>query len=510
MVVPFNLRPLQTALFSMFVTEVEPFDCSSAEDEGNSSDHLHVVDVSLLDEVSESYVSVIPEDNDNNVRRPVSELRLIFSSSKHAPSSQSVPVGDTTSDVRGVASGTTISGVASGTTRSRDKKNRRGKGAGPREVSGTAGRRVTSKRSILSPPAGAGRKKMTLRKSVDSADKASKDKSERGGGGKPGKPSGGVLLEVARKGLRPTGRSESSPSSFCEGSDDAEQRREESQQGTVSELSVAERRARFLKHRSRSLSSSPVPSESVATSPPRASSLTGAGVSTPTSHGRLSPRPSDVSSVASWGIIARADSISPRPSAPVSPNAYSVFSRSPSPQYMRDEQLLQQRSGGIPRPRGGVAGGAGFGSGPGIVVASPRLRRPQAQRPQMVGWKTGEEKIGDNGCGLGTLSGPKIEAAAFSVLLKGGDSRYDSSSSAVGYDERVEGRLGDGVVASGRVSRVNSLDSVTDSTAAEARAVTLGSDLNYGGDGFVSDDWMQSQPTTPTVPQVIEESRGLY
>lgn len=501
MVVPFSPRSLKLALFSTFFTEEEELEFSSAEEEDDSSDRLHEDDVCLLDEVPESYDSVftaIPDDNDNNVRRPVSELRLIFSSSKHAPSSQSSPVADTTSSARR---------AAAVTTRSRDRKGVRAKGAGRREVSGTAVREVTSKRSILSPPAGARRRKMPSRKGLHPADKASNDKSERGGGGRAGEPSGGVLLEVARKGLRPTGRSEGSPRSFYEASDDAEQRREESHQ----DMSVAERRARFLKHRSRSLSSSPVPSESVATSPPRASSLIGAGISTPTSHGRFSPRPSDASSVTSWGIIARTGSISPRPSAPVSPNSYSVFSRTPSPQHMRYEQLLPQRSGGIPRPRGGMAGG----SGPGIVIASPKLRRPQAQRPQLGRWKVGEEKIGaaiggDNRCGQGTLSGPEIEAAAFSALLKSGNSRYDASSSAVGYGERVEGRrIGDGADASGRVSRANSLDSVTDSTAAEARAVTLGSDLN-GGDGFVSDDWMQSQPTTPTVPQVIEESRGLY
>lgn len=375
---------------------------------------------------------------------------------------------------------------------------------------------------------------MALRKGLDTADKASNDKPGRGGG-KAGEPSGGVLLEAARKGLRPTGRSEGaglgSPRSICEASDDAEQRQQESQRETITELSVAERRTRFLKLRSFSLSSSPVPSESVATSPPRASSFVGAGISTPTSRGRISPRPSalsDASSVASWGVVAegrsRNSSISPRPSAPVSPNSYSIYSRSPSPQSMRYEQLVQQqylqRSGGVPRPMGGItgaSGGAGFGGGPGMVV-SPKLRRPQAQRPQVGRCKTGEEKIGtaiggDNGCGPGTLSGPEIEAAAFSALLKGGDSSYDASAATVGYDQRVEGRLGEkegnGVDASGRVSRANSLDSVADSTAAEARAVALGSDLNYAGDGFVSDDCMHSQPTTPTVPQVMEKIRGL-
>ncbi|CAM9521296.1 unnamed protein product, partial [Laminaria digitata] len=323
------------------------------------------------------------------------------------------------------------------------------------------------------------------------------------------------------------------------------------------DFSAPARRARFARQRSRSLSTSPTPrgrggGRSSPSTPPRPATSIGGAMAR--SRGRASHPPplfdpvrSD--GVGAWGAAARGrtPSGSPRAAAPSSPRSSGGFSRSPSP----------HRARGIPRPygRGGGGGGGGSGGGgSGVTATASRLVSPRTLRQTAIdrsqsspapsvassessimgregtssarggGGGGGGGSSGGGGVGVGaTLSEPAIEAAALSFMLRAHDKGAgEGGTKGVSIVEGMAGEDGggggggatagvDGASPSRRSSsRATSFDSVGDVVVVGGLA--LGNHSALPGDVLGNDDWLQSQPSTPTVsqmrgPGVFEEGK---
>ena len=482
----------------------------------------------------------------------VATPRGVGSAAKRATQTgRAVPSADSTTSASRIARGGSRRAVGGGGGEGAGKPAGVGAGVGAGSGGGAAaGRLGVPKRSGLSSAAAAaagGEDRVSPRRSSDPTgrSKAIPGSSNAGVRGGDSHPIDG-LSAVTRRRLRGVGSSSGGLVSPRAAAGDTSGTKKNASIGgghnssNSRDMNSAARRARFARQRSRSLSTSPTPrgrgggGSSPSTSPRPAPSMVAAMSK---SRGRASRPPplfdpSRSDGVGVWGAAARGrtPSGSPRAVAPSSPRSSIGFSRSPSP----------HRAGGIPRPygRGGGGGGGGSVTSSASRVVSPRALRQSVDRAQnspalsvassessVVGWEKRESSARGGGGGVGsvstggggsgsgarvggTLSEPAIEAAALSFMLrnhdKGGSEGAKGGSIAEGISEGGKEGVGtvgvDGASPSRRSSRATSFDSVGDVVVVGGLA--LGNHRSLPGDALGNDDWLQSQPGTPTMSQV--------